>query len=351
MKLRRSAVVLASISLASCSLAPKTVLPTPPVPASWPVGDAYLAQSEANLPIVSYKQVFRDQRLQQLIEEALVNNRDLRVAAANIVAARAQVRVVRAQQFPEIGVTGSVTHTENGSNAVSGGTGGSNGSNVSGSSTIYSVQGGVSSYTLDFFGQYANATSAQRDRAVATEATARTVRLTLVADIATAWTNYAADKDLLALAQATANNAQQAVKLTRARFEGGVAPRTDLSQAEQILATAQDNIAVQKTALAKDVNLLRLLIGGPVDDALLPGGLVQIADSFVALPAGLNSEVLLRRPDVIEAEYQLRAANADIGAARAQLFPSISLTGLLGFASRALTGLFSRGRLPPHRWG
>ncbi|MXP27657.1 efflux transporter outer membrane subunit [Porphyrobacter algicida] len=341
MMFRRAAALLASVSLTACSLAPKTVLPPPPVPASWPVGDAYLARSEAKLPVVSYTEVFRDRRLQQLIGQALINNRDLRVAAANIVAARAQVRATRAQQFPQIGVTGSVTRTENGSGTTAPTTGTGSTAGRSGSYTLYSVQGGVSSYALDFFGQYANATKAQRDQAIATEAAARTVRLTLVADIATAWATYAADKDLLALAQATADNAQQAVKLTRARFEGGIAPRTDLSQAEQILASAQDNIALQTTALAKDVNLLRLLVGGPVEETLLPDSLSGIADSFVPLPAGLSSDVLLRRPDVIEAEYQLRAANANIGVARAKLFPSISLTGLLGFASTALADLFT----------
>src|SRR3546814_13668222 len=105
------------------------------------------------------------------------------------------------------------------------------------------------------------------------------------------------------------------------------------SQAEQILATAEEAIAAQTSALAQDENLIRLLVGGDVDRATLPASLAEVTPAIVALPAGVSSRILLRRPDVIEAEYRLRAANADIGVARARLFPTISLTGLLGFAS------------------
>ncbi|MDE2563693.1 MAG: efflux transporter outer membrane subunit [Sphingomonadales bacterium] len=327
----RRLAVLAPFALAGCSLAPRTQLPPPPVPESWPVGDAYLAQSEAGVPAVTYAEVFRDPRLHKLVETALANNRDIRVAAANLAAARAQVRVTRAAQFPALGVSASASETQTGTGASAT------------TSDLYQVQGGVSSFELDLFGKLANATQAQRDRALSTEAAARTVRLGLVANLASAWASYAADKDLLAIAQETAKNAQESVRLTSARLEGGIAPRTDLSQAQQILATAEGNIALQKTALAQDVNLLRLLSGTEVDPALLPASLAEIDQSFAALPAGLNSDVLLRRPDVIEAEYLLRAANANIGVARAQLFPSISLTGLLGFASNALSDLFASG--------
>lgn len=328
---RLAPAVAAPLVLAACSLAPRTQLPPPPVPASWPVGDAYLAQSEAALPVVSYTAVFTDARLNKLIETALANNQDMRVAAANLAAARAQVRVTRSAQFPELGVTGtaSTTQTGTGSSATT--------------SDLYQVQGGVTSFELDLFGKLANATQAQRDRALSTEAAARTVRLGLVANVASAWANYAADKDLLAIAEQTASAARASVRLTRARLEGGIAPRTDLTQAEQILATAEGSIATQKTALAQDVNLLRLLTGTEVDPALLPASLSEIDGSFAALPAGLGSDVLLRRPDVVQAEYSLRAANANIGVARAQLFPSISLTGLLGFASTALSDLFTDG--------
>lgn len=328
-----------TLALGACSMAPKYVAPAPPVPVSWPVGDAYLAQSEAALPLVSYAEIFRDRRLQSLVEQALTNNRDLRVAAANLAAARAQVRVVRANQFPAVGVTGSVTRTEAGSGSTTNGSG----TNGTGDRTSYSVQGGISSFELDFFGKYASATQAQRDTALSTEAAARTVRLGLVADLAQAWANYAADNDLLGIAQATAANAERSVTLTSARLKGGVAPRTDLRQAEQVLETARGDVASQRTALAQDVNAIRLLVGADFDQSLLPASVDEVNQSLAVLPAGTSSQVLLRRPDVVEAEYSLRAANADIGTARAELFPSISLTGLLGFASNALSALFDKG--------
>ena len=328
----RALLLASTLALAGCSLAPKTVLPTPPVPQSWPVGDAYLLQSEAALPILSYQSVFTDPRLQTLAEQALTNNRDLRVAYANVAAARAQARVTRSGQFPAIGISGGAGYSDGGGN----GTGG-------GGSGDFSLRGGITAFELDLFGKLANATESDRNRALATEAASRTVRLALIANLAEAWATYGADRDLLAIAQDTAANARESVRLTKARLDGGVAPRTDLRQAEQILATAEDAIAQQKTALAQDENLIRLLVGGDVDRALLPAGLAEVAPSVVGLGAGVSSEILLRRPDVIEAEYGLRAANADIGVARAQLFPSISLTGLLGFASDALSSLFDSG--------
>ncbi|HTM96760.1 MAG TPA: efflux transporter outer membrane subunit [Croceibacterium sp.] len=322
--IRRIATLPLVLALAACSLAPDYVQPAAPIPPSWPTGDAYLQQSEQSLPAVTYTDVFRDQRLQQLIALALENNRDLRVAAANLAAARAQVRVVGSAQFPEVGASGSADVSDNGTER-------------------YVLQGGVSSFELDLFGRLRNATAAERDRALSTEAAARTVRLGLIADLASAWATYAADRDLLAIAQDTAANASRAVELTRLRLEGGIAPRTDLRQAEQLLATAQGDLAAQQTAVAQDTNLIQLLAGSPIDPALLPGGLREVMDSVAVLPAGTSSEVLLRRPDVIEAEYQLRAANADIGVARAELFPRISLTGLLGVASDALGSLFTGG--------
>ena len=201
----------------------------------------------------------------------------------------------------------------------------------------------MSAFELDLFGRLANATEAQRQTALASEAAARTVRLGLVADLAAAWATHAADAELLRIAQETAANARRGVALNRARLSGGVAPRTDLRQAEQILATAEGDIATQQTALAQDANLIQLLVGAPIDPALLPQSLSEVSPTIRTLPAGTSSQVLLRRPDVLDAEYRLRAANADIGVARAALFPKISLTGLLGFASNALSDLFASG--------
>ncbi len=322
--MRRIAAALAATALAGCSLAPPYQRPAAPVPPAFPQGRAYPAPAEGGLPSVSYRDLFRDARLQALLAQALANNRDLRIAAANVAAARAQVRVTRSAQFPEVDANASVTH-------------------VRGAGTNFALQGGVSAFELDLFGQLANATAAQRERALASEADARTVRIGLVADLANAWIAYAADRDLMAIAEDTAANARKAVQLTRLRLEGGIAPRTDLSQAEQVLDTAEEDLAQQTSALAQDKNLIRLLVGAPFDPALLPDGLAQIDREFAALSPGTSSDVLLRRPDVEQAEHRLKAANADIGVARAELFPRISLTGLLGLASKALTSLFTGG--------
>lgn len=359
--MRRVVPALATAMLAGCSLAPKYVRPDLPVPPSWPVGDAYLRQSEAALPTISYRDVFTDPRLQRIIEQALVNNRDLRVAAANIEVARGQYRVQRASLFPEIGAnarygysgggngarsvgnvgTGTGTVTPGGVNTGGGGTVVTTGPSRSNNS--YSASIGATAFEIDLFGRIRSLTAAALDRYFGTEAAARATRLTLVGDIADAWLTYASDQSLLKIAQDTAASAQRTVDLTSARLRGGIAPRTDVRQAEQILATAQADIADLTTALAQDQNALQLLVGAPVDAALLPPSIEAAFPTVAPLPAGVDSRILLRRPDVIQAEYELRAANAEIGAARAELFPRISLTGALGFASTTLSSLFTGG--------
>ena len=323
---------LAALLLAGCmTLEPNYARPDTAVPASWPVGDAYLRQSEAALPAVTYRDIFRDPRLQGLISLGLANNRDLMAAAGNIAAAREQYRIQRADLFPHVDAGATVTGTE------------ATGAGESGADLEYRAGLAIPSFEIDLFGRIRSLTKAELNRYFATEAAGRTTRLALVADIANVWLTYAADASLLRIAEDTAASAERSVRLTRARLEGGIAPRTDLRQAEQILYAAQALVAQQRTALAQDVNLLQLLIGTPVDPKLLPVSIEQAAPTVVALPEGVSSLVLLRRPDVMEAEYRLRAANAEIGAARAAMFPNISLTGLLGLASSSLGGLLSDG--------
>ena len=331
--------LLTSAALSACSLAPKYVQPDLPVPPSWPVGDSYLRQSEAALPSVSYRDIFRDARLQRIVEQALVNNRDLRVAAANIAAARAQYRIQRAQLLPEVDANGSATRSYSG-----GGNTNANGiTPAGGTRTNFNTDLGITAFEMDLFGRLRSLSTAAQNRYFATEAAARATRLTLVGDIATAWATYGADKSLLKIAQDTMTSAGESVRLTKARLDGGIAPRTDLDQAQLVLAQAQSDLAEQTTALAQDVNALQLLVGAPVDPALLPNDIEDASRNLAELPAGLDSGILLRRPDVLQAEYELRATNAEIGAARAELFPRISLTAVLGFASNALGSLFTGG--------
>lgn len=324
------------LALPACSFTPDYQRPEPPIPLSWPVGDAYLRQSEAALPAITYRDVFRDERLQRIIETALTSNRDLRLAAANIAAAREQFRIQRAQVLPELGATGNYTEADRGSGAQSG-----VGNAGSGRRTTFSLQGGITAFEIDLFGRIQSLTQAAQNRYFATEAGARATRLALVGDIAAAWLTYAADRDLLAIGERTVVSAQRSVDLTRLRLRGGVAPRTDLRQAEQTLEQARADVAQARTDLAQDANLLQLLVGAPVDAALLPTSLAQVETTIAELPAGLDSTILLRRPDVVQAEFALRAANAEIGAARAALFPRISLTAVAGLASSALGSLFN----------
>ena len=326
--MRPFAAALAMLATSCASLEPHYVRPDPAIPASWPSGDAYLRQSEATLPAVTYRDIFRDPRLQTLIGQALVNNRDLMVAAANIAAAREQYRIQRANQLPQLNAAAGVTITGDKTKDVS---------------ADYQAGLQVPSFELDLFGRLRSLSHVQLQRYFATEAAARATRLTMVSDIASVWLTYSADASLLLIARQTADSAEKSVRLTRARLEGGIAPRTDLRQAEEILTAAQADLASQRTAIAQDINLLQLLVGAPIDPKLLAGSIDEAAPMIAELPAGLDSYVLLRRPDVLEAEYQLRAANAQIGAARAALFPRITLTGLLGFASSALTKLFTGG--------
>lgn len=363
--------LLIAALLAGCSMTPAYERPTAVVPPSWPVGDAYLRQSEASLPALSFAQVFTDRRLRTLVEQALVNNRDLRIAAANIRAARAQYRIQRADLLPQVDASarysyrgtgdGATTTTipgtgtgTGGSDTGTGGTGtgtGTGGVGTGGGTIVtsnrspssFSLDLGTTAFEIDLFGRIRSLTQAEQNRYFATEAGARATRLTLVGDIAEAWASYGADRSLMTIAEATAASARRSVTLTRARLQGGVAPRTDLRQAEQILATAESDLAEQRTQLAQDVNALQLLVGAPIDPALLPPSIDAVLPTIANLPAGIDSAILLRRPDVVQAEYELLAANADIGAARAALFPRLSLTGLVGFASDALRTLFTGG--------
>ncbi|MFA7601925.1 MAG: efflux transporter outer membrane subunit [Novosphingobium sp.] len=324
----RLALLLGAASLAGCSLAPGYTRPESPVPAEWPAGDAYLRQSEAALPAYSYRDVFADPRLRAVVDRALANNEDVRIALANIAAARAQYRIQRAELLPELGAGAGYRRSRTGSGAAD---------------DAFAADASIPGYELDLFGRVRSLTGAARERYLASEAAGRGVRLALVADVADAWIAYGLDSSLLAIARRTAETARESVRLTQRRLDGGIAPRSDLRQAQIVLETAEADVANQTTLVAQDLNALRLLVGAEVEPALLPASVEDAGARLREVPAGLDSAILLRRPDVIEAEHRLRAANAEIGAARAALFPKITLTGLLGFASDALGALFDGG--------
>jgi multidrug efflux system outer membrane protein len=334
--MRRLAGFVSLLAMTGCSLAPPYGRPLPPVPSSFPSGDAYVVRSGEALPTVTYQDIFLDPQLQVIIAQALANNQDISIAVANMASARAQYRVQRAALLPEIDANADVATVDRGNSA-------STNNESSGRSTSYSVDAGLSAFEIDLFGRQRSLSQAAMQEYLATEAAVHAARLTLVAEVASAYLTLATDRSLLSIANDTEISAAKSVDLTRARLNGGIAPRTDLRQAETVLAQARSDQADLISLVAQDRNALELLVGAPVADALLPKSIEAVGGLLRELPAGLDSRILLRRPDVVQAEYKLRAANAEIGAARANFFPTISLTALTGFASSALSSLFSNG--------
>lgn len=331
---RALAIAAAAGALAGCTLEPAYVRPTPATPAAWPVGAAYPAAGETPPPSLSYRDIFRDPHLQTIIAGALSNNQDLQAALANVRIARAQYRVQRAQLLPTIDAAASGGESQSRTQAAGVTT------NRRQVDRSFDADVGFSAFELDLFGRLRSLSHSAQEQYLASEAAERTARLTIVAEVASAYLALAADRSLLTVAAETEASAAKSVDLTQARLTGGVAPRSDLRQAETVLNQARSDQANLTTLVAQDRNALELLVGAPVPDAELPASIESIDGLLGEAPAGLNSRVLLRRPDVAQAEYQLRAANAEIGAARAAFFPTINLTALAGAASPALSALF-----------
>ncbi|GAA5786244.1 adeC/adeK/oprM family multidrug efflux complex outer membrane factor [Chitiniphilus shinanonensis] len=336
--MRRTPMILAlAAALAGCgTMAPDYQRPAAPVEASWPQGDAYALHPTAGDPsALGWRDFFVDQRLQQLIGLALENNRDLRVAMLNIERARATYQIQRADLFPAIDASGSGTHqrtpsrmSPNGNAAVT---------------HEYAAGIGFASYELDLFGRVRSLNDAALERFFATEEAQRSARISLVAEVANAYLQLAADQERLALAEDTLTSQRASYELTRRSFEAGVASELDLRQAQTSVDSARVDVARFTGQVAQDRNALTLLIGAAVPDELLPERTLTPVAVLAELPEGLPSEVLVRRPDVLQAERTLRAANADIGAARAAFFPRISLTASAGSASNELSQLFKSG--------
>ncbi|GAA0660835.1 efflux transporter outer membrane subunit [Sphingomonas insulae] len=361
--------LLAATALAGCNLAPKYVRPVGAVPAALPQGGVYpaAATDAPDVTKIGWRTFFTDDRLSKTIVLGLENNRDLRLAAANVLQARAQYRVQRADLVPSTTVSGSGTYTNNIQGAAgalggaagggtSGGTGTGTGAGTGGGTgtgagvggassnlEFYSVNAGFSAFELDLFGRVRNLNRAALEQYFATEEAQRSTRISLIAEIATAWLTLASDQDQLRISQDSLKSFEQTLELTRAQFRIGVASELEARQAETTYQSARNDIAVLKTRVAQDKNALDLLVGASVTSDLLPQGLGNGDAALQVLPAGVASDVLLRRPDVLQAEHQLIAQNANIGAARAAMFPRISLTATLGTISTALSGLFAGG--------
>ena len=325
-------LLLLPFLLAGCvSLDPQYQRPEAPVPKTWPTVGAK-SQTQATSLLSGWQNTLGDPRLKAVVQQALTSNRDLRKAIADIEAARAQYGEEKSALFPSLTADLSTTRSR---------------SLTQGQSTLSSsteAEGTVSSFELDLFGKNRSLSRAARESWLASQATALNTRLTLVAETTEAWVTLATDKSNLQLAQETMRSAKASLETTQRRQAAGIDAGTDVSDAMTVFQQARADVASYITSVKQDSNALDLLAGGSVNPHLLPDGLDDLPPDTIALvPAGVRSDLLLRRPDVLEAEHNLKSANADIGAARANFFPSISLTASAGVGSSSLSSLFSHG--------
>ena len=325
--------------LGGCTMAPKYTRPDAPVPTQWPTGAAY-KETKSSVPTqaaseLPWREFFADERLQKIIGIALDNNRDLRVAALNVERARALYGIQRAELLPSVNAVG--TMSKQGVPADL---------STTGSSMVaeqYSVNLGITSWEIDFFGRIRSLKDQALEEYLATEDARRSAQISLVSAVAQAYLTMAADRENLKLVASTLEAQEVSYKLIRKRYDVGLSSELDLLRAQSQVDTARGDVARYTQLTAQDENALNLLVGSPMPQELLPAELGSVNPPKEISP-GLSSELLLRRPDVLAAEHQLKAANANIGAARAAFFPRISLTTAIGTASADLSGLFKSGQ-------
>ncbi len=333
--------VMATVfAIAGCStMAPKYTQPVAPVPAAWPSGPAYKEgagpTTDKALADIPWQDFFVDPQLRKLIALALENNRDLRIAALNIERARAQYQVQGSDLFPKVDASGAGNFQRLPEDF----------SGTGRAETIhhYSVGLGVSSYELDLFGRVRSLKGQALEQYLATGQARLSVQISLVAQVAAGYLTLAADREQLKLARETLANQQASFQLTRSRFEAGVTSALDFNQARTSVDAARVDIARFTTLVAQDENALSLVVGSAVPAGLLPQALSETLTALKDVTPGLPSDVLLRRPDILQAESLLKGFNANIGAARAAFFPRITLVSSVGFGSSELAGLFTAG--------
>lgn len=322
--MRKLSTLAAALLLAGCSFMPRYERPPAPVAASFPYPSAQEGTPAAQLPWDSF---FADARLRSLIATALEHNRDLRVAVLNIAQARAQYDIRQADRYPTLaaGLSGSRAPDSKGNQV-----------------TTYQANLGISSWEIDFFGRIASLSEAALAQYLATEEGRKAAQITLVASVANAWLNLAADEELLKLTRDTLATREETARLTKLRFDSGVTSEIDFRLAQSLTESSRAALAQLERQRAGDLNFLAVLLGQPVAPDFVVG-ITTLDVTLPDVPAGVPSDVLVRRPDVRAAEQQLIAANASIGAARAAFFPRITLTAGVGTASSELSGLFKGG--------
>ncbi|WP_439519394.1 efflux transporter outer membrane subunit [Hydrogenophaga sp.] len=351
--MRTALTLVAAAVLAGCSMMPTYERPAMPVAPEWPVATPAAAPNAVPAADIAWSDFVGDARLRELIALSLANNRDLRVATLNIEQVRAQYQIRSADQFPTVNLAASGTRqpAADGSGGIS---------------NVYSVGLALSAWEIDFFGRIASLKEAALAQYLASEEAQRAAQTSLVAAVTSTWLSLQANEELLALTQRTLATREDSLRLSKLRFDNGASSALDLRQAESLTASAQVAQAQQRRLRLLDVNALTLLVGQTLPANLLPtaapapaapaaqtsqaGTAVAVpaapamgASMLRDVPAGLPSDLLTRRADIRQAEQQLIAANANIGAARAAFFPRISLTASAGTASSDLSGLFKNG--------
>lgn len=336
---RKVLLSVALAALAGCTMAPKYERPAAPVAETIP----YAAEGESPAQLFAWRDIFADAQLRGLIEQAIENNRDLRVATLNVERARALYRVQRSDLLPTVTAGADYFRQRIGENAPSGAAGAPGAPGGAFTVEQYSASAGVSAYELDLFGRVRSLNRQALETYFATEAAQKAATVALVAEVANAYLQLAADRDLLAIAEDTYKSQQESLELTMQLVENGIGNDLDVQRARTSIERARADAAILDAQVGRDANALRLLVGSVETPYLAEERSIDDIAIEREIPAGLRSELLLERPDVLAAEHRLIGANANIGAARAAFFPRILLTAEAGVASAELSDLFSGG--------
>jgi len=322
-----------------CTMAPKYRRPKAPVPGNWPTGASYPQMQAATKVLdameLKWQDFFTDPKLQKVIQMSLKNNRDLRLAALNVERARGLYGIQEAELFPVIDAQGNMIKQRYSSDST-----------LSGQSYVekqYSADLGITAWEVDLFGRIRSLTKQALEEYLSSQETRRSTQIALISEVAMAYLVMAADQEKLSLAQSTLKAQEKAYDLILRQHKAKIANEIDLRRAQTQVDTAKGDVVRYTQQIAQDKNALDLLAGSSVPEDLLPGNLASVKP-FVDIFPGLSSEVLLKRPDIVSAEHQLKGAYANIGAARAAFFPSISITTAVGSVSNQFSGLFSGGK-------
>jgi outer membrane protein, multidrug efflux system len=337
-----------AVLLVGCTMIPRYQRPAPPVPAQYP--EPAGGTPGAVAADIAAHEVFRDARLNRLVELALANNRDLRTAVLNVAQTQAQYRITRSALLPTVQGSASATRSESSFSTASlvpggvsgiGGLGGA--SSLSYTENSFSASVGVTSYELDLFGHVRSQTAQALEQYFQSEEAQRAAQVSLVGQVATQYLTLRETEELLQLSKDTLAAVQGSYDLNKATFDAGASNELDLRQSEGQVESARIDVETYQRQLDQAGNALQLLLGAPIPQDLPPPQPFSDDGMVADVPAGLPSDLIARRPDILEAEHALKAANANIGVARAAFFPTISLTGSVGVTSTQLSSLFKAG--------